>query len=70
MRIGKAKRVKTVKAESGTDQWEGGVLCQSEFEEDDGELADFLQSNTSFVLNMTKTAAFSEPWILTCHERN
>ena len=62
VRLGKAKRTKTVKADSGTDQWEGGVLCQSEFEENDDDLADFLQNNTSFLLNMTKTAGFSVPW--------
>lgn len=62
VRLGKAKRTKTVKADSGTDQWEGGVLCQSEFEENDDDLASFLQNNTSFLLNMTKTAGFSVPW--------
>ena len=51
-----------MKADSGTDQWEGGVLCQSEFEENDDDLAAFLQNNTSFLLNMTKTAGFSVPW--------
>jgi len=61
VRLGRAKRPKA--ADSGTDHWAGGALWTSEFEENDGELAEFLQTNTSFLLNMTKTAAFTESFL-------
>ena len=43
-----------------SDHWgEGGVTYNSEFEDNDEDLAKFLQTNTSFLINMVKTSGFS-----------
>lgn len=66
MRKGPAKRMKgsppaTVGPDSGSDGWgHGGIEFHSEFEEDDAELSQFLQANTSFLLTVTKTAGLTD----------
>ena len=48
-----------------SDQWEEGIIFQSdpdEATETDEKLFHHLESNTSFLLNMTKTGAFTAPF--------
>lgn len=43
-----------------SDQWTSGKVMASDGEVEE-EMASFLESNTSFLINMTKTGAFSVP---------
>ena len=46
-----------------SDHWgPGGMVYTSEFEENDGDLAQYLKSNAPFLVTMTTTAAFTELW--------
>lgn len=66
VRQGPAKRKKNSKSinpdvdPNNSDQWEpGGIEFMSDMGETDAELSQFLQSNTSFILTMAKTAGFT-----------
>ena len=62
IRVGPAKRKKAAKAKELSDSdTEHGACLQSEFEEKDEDLWQFLQSNTSFLMAMHSTNAFTVP---------
>lgn len=62
VRQGPAKRNTQNNLDDGdSDHWgPGGVVYTSEFEENDGDLAQYLKSNAAFLVTMTTTAAFTE----------
>lgn len=64
MRLGPARRGRPKgEPDSGTDHWaEGGVTYQSDFEENDADLAEYLKSNANFFGQMTATSGFTETW--------
>lgn len=66
IRVGPAKAPRArskVKSTFGHDSSSDGFAAPSEIEQNDEELAEYLQANTSFLVNMNATGAFSEPWI-------
>lgn len=48
----------------GDDSSSDGWAAPSEFEQNDEELAAYLQANTSFLVNMNATGAFTETGLL------
>lgn len=59
--MGPARRKKPQKAvDVDPDESSDGMVANSEFEENDADLAAYLQANTSFLLGMTSTAAFND----------
>ena len=65
VRVGPAKQWKKYES-TGTDKEDmasdDGVCCPSEFEGNDQELTEYLQSNTAFLMAMHNTAACSDTW--------
>ena len=78
VRIGPAKHSKhSVKVgkqdDSDTDLWNGGTVFDSGDDPKDEDLAAFLTANTSFLVHITQTAAFSEPLlqvVFRIHQKN
>lgn len=67
IRVGPAKAPQArskVKSTFGRDSSSDDFAAPSEFEQNDEELAEYLKANTSFLVNMNTTGAFSETSLL------
>lgn len=64
VRQGQAKRRPDPAADEDSDNWgPGGIVYFSEFEENDADLAQYLRSDSSFLVAMSLTGAFSAIWL-------